>query len=55
MKYCQEKLGTRFVMHADASNYRWHQFTVDGVDYDMGGSSPSDEVMAAMLSGLSNR
>ena len=46
MKYCQEKLGTRFVMHADASNYR-HQFTVDGVDYDMGGSSPSDEVMAA--------
>lgn len=22
MKYCQEKLGTRFVMHADASHYR---------------------------------
>lgn len=46
MKYCQEKLGTRFVMHADASHYR-HQFTVDGVEYDMGGNSPSDEVMAA--------
>lgn len=25
MKYCQEKLGTRFVFHADASNYN-HQF-----------------------------
>lgn len=47
MKYCQEKLGTRFVMHADASHYR-RQFTVDGVDYDMGGApNPSDEVMAA--------
>lgn len=46
MKYCQEKLGTRFVMHADASNYR-HQFTIDGTDYDMNGQSPDDATMAA--------
>lgn len=47
MKYAQETLGTRFVMHGDASHYR-HKFTVDGVEYDMGGkANPSDEVMAA--------
>lgn len=47
MKYCQEKLGTRFVMHADASHYR-HVFTVDGVEYDMGGTSDvPDETMEA--------
>ena len=31
MKYCQEKLGTRFVMHADASHYR---HTVPVLDED---------------------
>lgn len=47
MKYCQEKLGTRFVMHADASHYR-HKFEVDGVEYDMAGdSNVSDDVMEA--------
>lgn len=46
MKFCQEKKGTRFVMHADASNYR-HKFTVDGVDYDMGGNSNVDDVTMA--------
>jgi hypothetical protein len=47
MKWSQANLGTRFVMHADASHYR-HTFTVDGKDYDMGGdSNVSDEVMAA--------
>ncbi|MNX34394.1 Endo-beta-N-acetylglucosaminidase F2 precursor [compost metagenome] len=47
MKISQEKLGTRFVMHADASHYR-HKFTVDGVDYDMAGSANiSDATMAA--------
>jgi hypothetical protein len=45
MKYCQEKLGTRFVMHADASNYS-HTFTVDGVTYDMS-KSQADSVIAA--------
>lgn len=45
MKYCQETLGTRFVMHADASNYH-HQFTVDGVEYDMTKSQDST-MMAA--------
>lgn len=55
MKYVQEKLGTRFVMHADASHYR-HVFTVDGVEYDMGGSSnPSDEVMAAYAKWIVNQ
>ncbi len=45
MKYCQKVKGTRFVMHADASHYR-HEFTVDGVDYNMGGNSNvSDEMM----------
>ncbi|MDR1706872.1 glycoside hydrolase family 18 [Dysgonomonas sp.] len=46
MKFCQEKKGTRFVMHADASHYR-HKFTVDGVDYDMGGSSNIDDATMA--------
>ncbi len=46
MKFCQEKKGTRFVMHADASNYR-HKFTVDGVDYDMGGNSNVDDATMA--------
>lgn len=54
MKYVQEKLGTRFVMHADASHYR-HVFTVDGVEYDMGGTSPSDEVMAAYAKWIVNQ
>lgn len=54
MKYCQEKLGTRFVMHADASNYH-HQFTVDGVEYDMGGSSPDDATMAAYAKWIVNQ
>lgn len=47
MKICQEKKGIRFVMHADASNYR-HKFTVDGVEWDMAGNgNVSDEMMAA--------
>lgn len=55
MKYVQEKLGTRFVMHADASHYR-HVFTVDGVEYDMGGSAnPSDEIMAAYAKWIVNQ
>lgn len=45
MKYCQEKLGTRFVMHGDASHYN-HKFTVDGVDYDLK-TDRGDEAMAA--------
>jgi hypothetical protein len=54
MKYCQEKLGTRFVMHADASNYN-HDFTVDGVDYSMGGNADvSDEMMAAYAKWIMN-
>lgn len=47
MKYCQKTLGTRFVMHADASHYR-HVFTAGGVEYDMGGSANvPDSVMEA--------
>lgn len=46
MKFCQKKKGTRFVMHADASHYR-HKFTVDGVEYDMGGSSNVDDATMA--------
>lgn len=47
MVYCQRVKGIRFVMHGDASHYR-HKFTVDGVDYDMGGdSNVSDEMMEA--------
>lgn len=42
MKFCQEVKGTRFVMHADASHYR-HQFTVDGIDYDMEGNADIDD------------
>lgn len=55
MKYCQEKLGTRFVMHADASNYS-HKFTVDGVEYDMSinGSNVSDEMMEAYAKWIMN-
>lgn len=45
MKYCQEKKGTRFVMHADASHYR-HQFTVNGKDYDLS-SDRSEEAICA--------
>ncbi len=45
MKYCQKQLGTRFVMHADASNYR-HQFTVDGVDYDLSENKDSTAMAA---------
>jgi hypothetical protein len=52
MKYCQEKLGTRFVMHADASNYH-HQFTVDGVSYDMTQSQDS-AMMAAYAKYIMN-
>lgn len=46
MKYCQETLGTRFVMHADASHYR-HVFTVDGVEYSMKDAGPTDSIMDA--------
>lgn len=53
MKFCQEKLGTRFVMHADASHYR-HQFTVDGVDYNMN-EDRSDEMMAAYAKWIVNQ
>lgn len=53
MKFCQEKLGTRFVMHADASHYR-HQFTVDGVDYNMS-EDRSDEMMAAYAKWIVNQ
>lgn len=53
MKYCQEKLGTRFVMHADASHYR-HQFTVDGVDYDLD-ANRDDETMAAYAKWIVNQ
>jgi len=55
MKFCQEKKGIRFVMHADASHYR-HQFTVDGVDYDMGdNSNVSDETMTAYAKWIVNQ
>lgn len=47
MRFCQTKLGTRFVMHADASHYR-HQFTAGGQEWNMGGSANvSDQVMDA--------
>lgn len=47
MKYCQDVLGTRFVMHGDASHYR-HKFTAGGQEYDMGGHAhPSDSIMEA--------
>lgn len=55
MKFCQEVKGTRFVMHADASHYR-HKFTVDGVDYDMGGSANiDDETMEAYAKWIANQ
>lgn len=55
MKYCQERLGTRFVYHADASKYN-HKFTVDGVEYDMGNQpNPSDEIMAAYAKWIANQ
>ncbi|MBB4038292.1 hypothetical protein GGR21_004224 [Dysgonomonas hofstadii] len=41
MRYCQEKKGTRFVMHGDASKNQ--QFTYDGVDYDLGKEFASGE------------
>ena len=53
MQYCQRKLGTRFVMHADASHYR-HQFTVDGVDYDLS-QNKDDEAMAAYAKWIVNQ
>ena len=40
MKYCQEKLGTRFVMHADASHYR---HTVPVLDEDLNPVMKTDE------------
>ncbi len=53
MQYCQQKLGTRFVMHADASHYR-HQFTIDGVDYDLS-QNKDDEAMAAYAKWIVNQ
>lgn len=53
MKFCQEKKGTRFVMHADASNYS-HKFTVDGVDYDLS-QDRSDEAIAAYAKWIVNQ
>jgi len=53
MKYCQEVKGTRFVMHADASNYN-HKFTVDGVDYDLS-KSQDDVTMAAYAKSIANQ
>lgn len=46
MKFAQEKLGTRFVAHADASNYR-HKFTLDGVEYDMTTQGHGEEILRA--------
>lgn len=40
MKYCQEKLGTRFVMHADASHYRHY---VPVLDEDLNPIMKTDE------------
>ncbi len=56
MKFCQEKKGTRFVMHADASHYR-HKFTVDGKEYDMGNNrnNLNDEMMAAYAKWIVNQ
>lgn len=54
MKYAQEKLGTRFVMHADASNYR-HKFTVDGVEYNMAETGLTDEVLVAYAKNIVNQ
>lgn len=54
MKYCQEKLGTRFVMHADASNYH-HQFTIDGVDYDLSDGNIDSTKMAAYARHIMNQ
>ena len=42
-----------FVMHADASHYR-HQFTVDGVDYDLS-QNKDDEAMAAYAKWIVNQ
>lgn len=50
MRWVQANLGTRFVMHADASHYR-HQFTAGGKEYNMQdgmeGGIVSDEMMEA--------
>lgn len=55
MKYAQEKLGTRFVMHGDASHYN-HKFTVDGIEYDMENKrNPSDEIMTAYAKWIVNQ
>ena len=40
-------------MHADASHYR-HQFTVDGVDYDLS-QNKDDEAMAAYAKWIVNQ
>jgi hypothetical protein len=53
MKDCQQMKGTRFVMHADASNYN-HKFTVDGVDYDLS-KSQDDVTMAAYAKSIVNQ
>lgn len=53
MKECQIKKSIRFVMHADASNYR-HQFTVDGVDYDMS-QGYDEEVIKAYAKWIANQ
>ena len=53
MKFCQEKKGTRFVMHADASNYN-HKYTIDGVDYDLK-TDRSDASMAAYAKWIVNQ
>ncbi|MCI1779492.1 MAG: glycoside hydrolase family 18 [Bacteroidales bacterium] len=52
MKYCQEKKGMKFVMHADASNFN-HKFTVDGVEYDMSVKCDS-AVIAAYAKWIAN-
>lgn len=52
MKYCQEKKGMKFVMHADASNYN-HKFTVDSVNYDMS-VTRNDSIIAAYAKWIAN-
>lgn len=53
MKNCQQRKGIRFVMHADASHYR-HQFTVDGVEFDL--SKNKDSIaMAAYAKWIVNQ
>lgn len=52
MRYCQEKKGMKFVMHADASNYN-HKFTVDSVNYDMS-MTRNDSTIAAYAKWIAN-